>query len=141
MDFRRIITKIVSFGVLSVVMAFILDLCGVPSASYLMVVVAYCLMLVLMTIALDVAHNVPIELVKDRGVRDEMYTNVEYVTLALICSLVASFGILIIALNFSIEAVSLTTVSTIFSFLVSLSALIDLRVALENKKRIKELCK
>ena len=141
MDFRRIITKIVSFGVLSVAMAFVLDLCGVPSASYLMVVVAYCLMLVLMTIALDVAHHVPIELVKDRGVRDEMYSNVEYVTLALICSLVVSFGLLIIALNFSIEAVSLTTVSTIFSFLVTLSALIDLRVALENKKRIKELCK
>ena len=141
MDFRRIITKIVSFGVLSVAMAFGLDLCGVPSASYLMVVVAYCLMLVLMTIALDVSHHVPIELVKDRGVRDEMYSNVEYVTLALICSLVVSFGLLLIALNFSIEAVSLTMVSTIFSFLVTLSALIDLRVALENKKRIKELCK
>lgn len=141
MDFRRIITKIVSFGVLSVAMALGLDLCGVPSASYLMVVVAYCLMLGMMTIALDVAHHVPIEVVKDRGVRDEMYTNVEYVTLALICSLVVSFGLLIIALNFSIEAISLTTVSTIFSFLVTLSALIDLRVALENKKRIKELCK
>ena len=137
MDFRRIITKIVSFGVLSVAMTLGLDLCGVPSASPLMVVVAYCLMLGLMTVALDVAHHVPIELVKDRGVRDEMYTNVEYVTLALICSMVVSFGLLIIALNFSIEAVSLTTVSAIFSFLVTLSALIDLRVALENKK----LCK
>lgn len=141
MDFRRIITKIVSFGVLSVAMAFVLDLCGVPSAPYLMVVIAYCFMLGMMTIALDIAHNVPIELVKDRGVRDEMYSNVEYVTLALICSLVVSFGLLIISLNFSIEAVSLTTVSTVFSFLVTLSALIDLRVALENKKRIKELCK
>ena len=141
MDFRRIATKILSFGVLSVAMAFVLDLCGVPSASYLMVVVAYCFMLGLMTITLDVTHHVPIEIVKDREIRDEMYTNVEYVTLALICSLVVSFGLLIIALNFSIEAVSLTTVSTVFSFLVTLSALIDLRVALENKKRIKELCK
>ena len=141
MDFRRIITKIVSFGVLSVVMAFGLDLYGVPSASYLMVVVAYCFMLGLMTITLDVTHHVPIELVKDRGVRDEMYTNVEYVTLTLLCSMVASFGLLIVALNFSIEGVSLTTVSVVFSFLVTLSALIDLRVALENKKRIKELCK
>ena len=141
MDFRRIATKILSFGVLSVAMAFVLDLCGVPSASYLMVVVAYCFMLGLMTITLDVTHHVPIEIVKDREIRDEMYTNVEYVTMALICSLVVSFGLLIIALNFSIEAVSLTTVSTVFSFLVTLSALIDLRVALENKKRIKELCK
>ena len=141
MDFRRIITKILSFGVLSVAMAFVLDLCGVPFASYLMVVVAYCFMLGMMTVALDVTHHVPIELVKDRGVRDEMYSNVEYVTLALICSLVVSFGLLIIALNFSIEAVSLTTVSVVFSLSVTLSALIDLRVALENKKRIKELCK
>lgn len=141
MDFRRIITKILSFGVLSVAMAFGLDLCGVLSASYLMVVVAYCFMLGMMTVTLDVTHNVPIELVKDREIRDYLYTNVEYVTLTLLCSMVAAFGLLIIALNFSIEAVSLTTVSVVFSFLVTLSALIDLRVALENKKLIKELCK
>ena len=141
MDFCRIITNIFSFGFLSVAMSLGLDLCGVPSASYLMVVIAYCFMLGLMTVALDVTHHVPIELVKDREIRDYLYSNVEYVTLALICSLVVSFGLLIISLNFSIEAVSLTTVSTVFSFLVTLSALIDLRVALENKKRIKELCK
>lgn len=141
MDFRRIITKILSFGVLSVVMTLGLDLCGVPSASVLMVVIAYCLMLGLMTVTLDVTHNVPIELVKDREIRDYLYSNVEYVTLALICSLVVSFGLLIIALNFSIEAVSLTTVSVVFSLSVSLSAIVNLNVALENKKRIKELCK
>ena len=141
MDFRRIATKIVAFGVLSVAMAFGLDLCGVPSASYLMVVVAYCFMLGMMTVALDVTHHIPIELVKERGVRDEMYSNVEYVTLALLCSMVASFGLLIIALNFSIEAVSLTTVSVVFSLSVTLSAIVNLNVALENKKRIKELCK
>ena len=141
MDFRRIITKILSFGVLSVAMAFALDLCGVPSASYLMVVLAYCFMLGLMTVTLDVTHHLPIEVIKDREIRDYLYSNVEYVTMALICSLVVSFGLLIIALNFSIEAVSLTTVSVVFSLSVSLSAIVNLNVALENKKRIKELCK
>ena len=141
MDFRRIATKIFYLCVMSVILTVGLDLGGVPSASVLMVVIAYCFMLGLMTVTLDVTQHVPIELVKDRGVRDEMYTNVEYVTLALICSMVASFGLLIIALNFSIEAVSLTTVSVVFSLSVSLSAIVNLNVALENKKRIKELCK
>lgn len=141
MDFHRIITKILSFGVLSVVMTLGLDLCGVPSASVLMVVIAYCLMLGMMTVTLDVTHHIPIELIKDREIRDYLYSNVEYVTLALICSLVVSFGLLIIALNFSIEAVSLTTVSVVFSLSVTLSAIVNLNVALENKKRIKELCK
>lgn len=141
MDFRRIITKIFYLCVMSVILTVGLDIGGVPSASVLMVVLAYCFMLGLMTVTLDVTHHVPIEVVKDREIRDYLYSNVEYVTLALLCSMVAAFGLLIIALNFSIEAVSLTTVSVVFSLSVSLSAIVNLNVALENKKRIKELCK
>ena len=141
MDFRRIATKIFYLCVMSVILTVGLDIGGVPSASVLMVVLAYCFMLGLMTVTLDVTHHLPIEVIKDREIRDYLYSNVEYVTMALICSLVVSFGLLIIALNFSIEAVSLTTVSVVFSLSVSLSAIVNLNVALENKKRIKELCK
>ena len=140
-SYYRIANKIVFFCVLSVAMGFGLGYCGVPDASPLVVTIAYVFMLLMVTLAVCVTWSVPTHLVKNNNFRESLEENADFVGKALISSMVASFFLIFISLSFLTEGLPLMTMNVVFSLLVSLSAFVDFKVALNNTKQIKEMFK
>lgn len=140
-SYYRIANKIASFCVLSVAMGFGLGYCGVPDASSLVVILAYVLMMLMVTLAVCVTWSVPTHLVKNKDFRNDLEENADYVGKALISSMVASFFLIFISLSFLTEGLPLMTMNVVYSLLVSLSAFIDFKIALNNTKQIKEMFK
>ena len=140
-QYYRIANKIVFFCVLSVAMAFGLGYCGIPDASSLVVSLAFVFMLGMATLALYVTCSVPTHLVKNNDFRKSLEDNADFVIKALIGSMVASFFLIFISIFFHIGGFSLMTMNVVFSLLVSLSAFIDFKIALNNTKQIKEMFK
>ena len=122
-------------------MGFGLGYCGIPDASPLVVTIAYVFMLLMVTLAVCVTWSVPTHLVPNKDFRNDLEENVDYVGKALISSMVASFFLIFISLSFLTEGLPLMTMNVVFSLLVSLSAFIDFKVALNNTKQIKEMFK
>ena len=140
-SYYRIANKIVSFCVLSIAMGFGLGYCGIPDASPLVVTIAYVFMLLMVTLAVCVTWSVPTHLVKNNDFRESLEDNADFVSKALSSSMVASFFLIFVSIFFSIEGFSLMTMNTVFSLLVSLSAFIDFKIALNTTKQIKEMTK
>lgn len=140
-SYVRIANKIVSFCVLSVAMAFGLGYCGIPDASSLVVTLAFVFMLLMVTLAVCVTWSVPTHLVKNNDFRESLEENADFVGKTLISSMVASFFLIFISLSFMTEGLPLMTMNVVFSLLVSLSAFIDFKIALNNTKQIKEMFK
>ena len=140
-SYYRIAKKIVFFCVLSIAMGFGLGYCGIPDASSLVVTLAFVFMLLMVALAVCVTWSVPTHLVPNKDFRNDLEENVDYVGKALISSMVASFSLIIISLFFLTKGLPLMTMNVVFSLLVSLSAFIDFKVALNNTKQIKEMFK
>ena len=140
-SYVRIANKIVFFCAVSVAMAFGLGYCSIPDASSLVVALAFVFMLGMATLALYVTCSVPTHLVKNNDFRQSLEENADFVSKALISSLVASFFLIFISIFFPIEGFSLMTMNVVFSLLVSLSAFVDFKIALNNTKQIKEMFK
>ena len=140
-SYYRIANKIVFFCVLSVAMGFGLGYCGVPDASPLVVTIAYVFMLLMVALAVCVTWSVPTHLVPNKDFRNDLEENVDYVGKALISSMVASFFLIFISLSFLTEGLPLMMMNVVYSLLVSLSAFIDFKVALNNTTQIKEMFK
>ena len=140
-SYYRIAKKIVFFCVLSIAMGFGLGYCGIPDASSLVVTLAFVFMLLMVALAVCVTWSVPTHLVPNKDFRNDLEENVDYVGKALISSMVASFFLIFISLSFLTEGLPLMTMNVVYSLLVSLSAFIDFKVALNNTKQIKEMFK
>ena len=140
-QYYRIANKIVSFCILSVAMGFGLGYCGVPDASPLVVTLAFVFMLLMVALAVCVTWGVPTHLVPNNDFRKSLEENADFVGKTLISSMVASFFLIFISLSFLTEGLPLMTMNVVFSLLVSLSAFIDFKVALNNTKQIKEMFK
>ena len=139
--YYRIANKIVFFCVLSVAIAFGLGYCGIPDVPSLVVPVAFVFMLGMVVLAVYVTWNAPTHLVKINDFRKSLEENADFVGKTLISSMVASFFLIFISLSFLTEGLPLMTMNVVFSLLVSLSAFIDFKVALNNTKQIKEMFK
>ena len=140
-SYYRIAKKIVSFCVLSIAMGFGLGYCGIPDASSLVVTLAFVFMLLMVALAVCVTWSVPTHLVPNKDFRNDLEENADYVGKALISSMVASFFLIFISLSFLTEGLPLMTMNVVFSLLVSLSAFIDFKIAINNTKQIKEMFK
>ena len=140
-SYYRIAKKIVSFCVLSVAMGFGLGYCEIPDASSLVVTLAFVFMLLMVALAVCVTWSVPTYLVPNNDFRKSLEENADFVGKTLISSMVASFFLIFISLSFLTEGLPLMTMNVVFSLLVSLSAFIDFKVALNNTKQIKEMTK
>ena len=140
-SYVRIANKIVFFCVLSIAMGFGLGYCGIPDASSLVVTLAFVFMLLMVVLAVCVTWSVPTHLVKNNDFRESLEENADFVGKTLISSMVASFSLIIISLFFLTEGLPLMTMNVVFSLLVSLSAFVDFKVALNNTKQIKEMFK
>ena len=140
-SYYRIAKKIVSFCVMSVAMGFGLGYCGVPDASSLVVILAYVFMCLMGTLAVCVTWSVPTHLVTNKDFRKSLEENAYFVGKTLISSMVASFFLIFISLSFLTEGLPLMTMNVVYTLLVSLSAFIDFKIALNNTKQIKEMFK
>ena len=140
-SYYRIANKIASFCVLSVAVGFGLGYCGVPDASSLVVTLAFVFMLLMVALAVCVTWSVPTHLVKNGDFRNDLEESVDYVGKALISSMVASFVLLFVSFSVLTEGLPLMTMNVVYSLLVSLSAFIDFKIALNNTKQIKEMFK
>ena len=140
-SYYRIANKIVFFFVLSVAMGLGLGYCGVPDASPLVVTLAFVFMLLMVALAVCVTWSVPTHLVPNKDFRNDLEENVDYVGKALISSMVASFFLIFLSLSFLTEGLPLMMMNVVYSLLVSLSAFVDFKVALNNTKQIKEMFK
>ena len=140
-SYYRIANKIVSFCVLSIAMGFGLGYCGIPDASSLVVTLAFVFMLLMVALAVCVTWRVPTHLVPNKDFRNDLEENVDFVGKTLISSMVASFFLIFISLSFLTEGLPLMMMNVVFSLLVSLSAFVDFKVALNNTKQIKEMFK
>ena len=140
-SYVRIANKIVFFCAVSVAMAFGLGYCGIPDASSLVVALAFVFMLGMATLALYVTCSVPTHLVKNNDFRQSLEENADFVSKALSSSMVAAFFFIFVSVFFRIEGFSLMTMNVVFSLLVSLSAFVDFKIALNNTKQIKEMTK
>ena len=140
-SYYRIANKIVSFCVLSVAMGFGLGYCGVPDASSLVVTLAFVLMMLMVTLAVGVTWSVPTHLVQNNDFRQSLEENADFVGKTLISSMVVAFILLLVSFSFLTEGLPLMTMNVVCSLLVSLSAFIDFKIALNNTKQIKEMFK